>query len=120
MEGRRPQYSHRDQPHDLEELLGPIVQAGTNLLHVSDGHFDRPAFPGSDRILAVWVKELTEPPTIAVGSAGLEPTGLPSSKPDLTRLTERIEQEEFDLIAVGRWLLADPEWFSRLKTTYSS
>lgn len=101
-------------PHDLEELLGPIVQAGATLLHASDAHFDRPAFAGSDRSLAVWVKELTELPTIAVGSVGLEPTGLPSSEPDLRRLTERIEQEEFDLVAVGRRLLVDAAWVSRL------
>ncbi|MGY0561611.1 MULTISPECIES: hypothetical protein [unclassified Luteimonas] len=60
------------------------------------------------------IRRALDETTIAVGSVGLEPTGLPSSEPDLTRLAERIEQEEFDLIAVGRRLLADAAWVSRL------
>jgi 2,4-dienoyl-CoA reductase-like NADH-dependent reductase (Old Yellow Enzyme family) len=30
-------------------------------------------------------------------------------------LIERLEREEFDLIAVGRALLADPEWVNKIR-----
>lgn len=101
-------------PHDLEVLLGPIVQAGVTLLHASDGHYDRPAFQGSDRSLAVWVKELTELPTIAVGSVGLLPSGRPDPAFDPTLLIRRLDAEEIDLVAIGRRILLEPAWVASL------
>ncbi len=41
-----------------------------------------------------------------------------SSEPkDVNELVRRMEREEFDLIAVGRAILADPDWVSKIKGT---
>lgn len=34
---------------------------------------------------------------------------------DLTALVERLKSKEFDLIAVGRALLGDPEWLDKVR-----
>ncbi len=34
---------------------------------------------------------------------------------DLTPLLEQFERQEFDIVAVGRALLADPEWVNKVQ-----
>ena len=34
---------------------------------------------------------------------------------DLSELTRRLERGDFDLVAVGRALLQDPEWVKKIK-----
>ena len=34
----------------------------------------------------------------------------------LARLLERLDRQEFDLVAIGRALLADPEWPRKLQS----
>lgn len=71
---------------------------------------------------AGWAKKITGKPSISVGSVGLSgeftaiygPDG--SSTPaSLDALIERMEAGEFDLIAVGRALLQDPEWALKVR-----
>jgi 2,4-dienoyl-CoA reductase-like NADH-dependent reductase (Old Yellow Enzyme family) len=38
-----------------------------------------------------------------------------SSQSKTSELLHRLENEEFDLVAVGRALLADPHWFKKMK-----
>jgi len=76
-----------------------------------------PEFEGSDLNLAGWAKKLTGLPTISVGSVALG-TGFDPSKgagrtaetASIDPLLERMERGDFDIIAVGRSLLANPEW----------
>ena len=62
------------------------------------------------------MKKLTGLPTISVGSVGLtsEFTGAfrgeGSAAGKLDETIERLDRGEFDLVAVGRALLQDPEW----------
>ena len=103
-------------PQEMEEWLAPLVEAGTDIIHCSQRRFWEPEFEGSELNFAGWARKLTGRPTITVGSVGLNGEFLAafkgaSSQPDsLDKLLRRLERDEFDLVAVGRALLADPEW----------
>ena len=106
---------------EMEAWLRPLVDAGTDILHCSQRRFWEPEFEGSELNFAGWARKLTGRPTITVGSVGL--TGEftdalrkgESSKPaSLDSLLHRLERDEFDLVAVGRALLADPRWAQKL------
>jgi 2,4-dienoyl-CoA reductase-like NADH-dependent reductase (Old Yellow Enzyme family) len=108
-------------PQELEKWLAPLVEAGIDVVHCSQRRFWEPAFDGSDLNVAGWVKKLTGKPTISVGSVGLSGEftatyGGEVSKPaSLDRLVEMMERGDFDLIAVGRALLQDPEWVQKVR-----
>ncbi|MPS67331.1 MAG: NADH:flavin oxidoreductase [Novosphingobium sp.] len=108
-------------PDELESLLTPIAEAGVDLFDVSTRVFSAPAFDGSDLSLAGWVKRLTGRPTIAVGGVGLS-RDLQTSFAQRTVMTnnlplvaERLAKGEFDLVAVGRALLMDPQWVCKMR-----
>ncbi|MGB3893493.1 NADH:flavin oxidoreductase [Mycolicibacter sinensis] len=112
-----------DDPTQLQELLNPLVEAGVDVLHPSTRRHYVPAFPDydADLSLAGWTKKVTGVPVIAVGSVGLE-TQFRSEKrgeviapAPVDRLVEQFEAGEFDVVAVGRALLADPTWVNRLR-----
>lgn len=105
-----------DSPEQLAEWLTPLVRAGADSFHVSTRRFWEPAFPGNELSPAAWVRRLTGKPVIAVGSVmlntdfkahdgKLRSTLNPES---LQRAGDGIEQGEFDMIAIGRALLANP------------
>jgi 2,4-dienoyl-CoA reductase-like NADH-dependent reductase (Old Yellow Enzyme family) len=109
-------------PADLEQLLGPLVTAGVDLFHCSTRRFWQPEFPDSDLNLAGWTRKLTGRPTVTVGSVGLAAEFLLAPGPDhtvgpsnLDQLLTRLERDEFDLVAVGRALLADPAWAVKVR-----
>jgi len=108
-------------PEELEQFLAPLVEAGVDIFHCSTRRFWEPEFPGSDLNLAGWVKKLTGKPTITVGSVGLDVEfngafrGQNSDVADIGELIERLDQEQFDLVAVGRSLLADPHWAAKIR-----
>jgi hypothetical protein len=70
---------------------------------------------------AGWAKKVTGAPTISVGSVGLSGDfinafgGESSTSIELDKLIGRMEREEFDLIAVGRALITDPDWVSKVR-----
>ncbi len=105
-----------ETPEELERFLAPFVDAGVDIFHASTRRYREPEFPGSDLNLAGWTKKLTGKPAITVGSVGLDSdflgafAGKSAAPAGLEDLLERLEREEFDLVAVGRALLADPEW----------
>lgn len=120
-------YSARiaDSPSELVQWLQPLVHAGVNVLHCSQRRFWDPEFPLIDGEkglnLAGWAKKLTGATTISVGSVALsesffERSRLSNSFAGMDELVRRMEREEFDLIAVGRALLADPEWVAKVST----
>ncbi|KHL24863.1 1,2-oxophytodienoate reductase [Croceibacterium mercuriale] len=112
-------------PAEMQEWLQPLVDAGVDILHCSQRRFWEPEFPeldGEDGLnFAGWAKKITGLPTISVGSVGLSGeflgsfAGEASHKTDLDRLVARMERGEFDLIAVGRALLADPHWALKVR-----
>jgi len=112
-------------PAELDAWLSPLVDAGVDVLHCSQRRFWDPEFPEIDGEnglnFAGWAKKVTGAATISVGSVGLSGEflasfgGETSSPVGVERLAERLEREEFDLIAVGRALIADPDWVSKVR-----
>jgi 2,4-dienoyl-CoA reductase-like NADH-dependent reductase (Old Yellow Enzyme family) len=102
---------------ELDRLLAPLVNSGLDALHASARRFWEPAFPDSDLTLAGWTKKLTGLPTIAVGSVTLGTdmqtsfrTDASSGTEGIDRLLDCMDRDEFDLIAIGRSLIVNPEW----------
>jgi len=111
-----------ETPEQLAAFLEPLTTAGVDIYHCSTRRFWEPEFEGSDLNLAGWVKLLTGRPTITVGSVGLNEefmrsfaSGQATQVTGLGGLIERLEQNEFDLVAVGRSLLVDPEWAMKIR-----
>ncbi|MBY8886645.1 NADH:flavin oxidoreductase [Streptomyces sp. PTM05] len=109
-----------DTPEQLEAILTPLSEAGVDAFHASTRRYWDPAFDGSDLNLAGWTKKLTGKPVITVGSVGLNEEfsasfrGKGSSVRGIEDLLDRLERDEFDLVAVGRALLQDPEWAAKV------
>jgi 2,4-dienoyl-CoA reductase-like NADH-dependent reductase (Old Yellow Enzyme family) len=104
-------------PAELNAFLEPLCNAGVNLFHCSTRRFREPEFPDSNLNLAGWTKKLTGRPTITVGSVTLNEDMTKSFATDhdagivgIDELLERLERGEFDLVAVGRSLIANPSW----------
>jgi 2,4-dienoyl-CoA reductase-like NADH-dependent reductase (Old Yellow Enzyme family) len=103
-------------PEELAAWLEPFARAGVDIFSVSDMRYDRPLFDGSALGFAGWVRKLIGLPVIAAGGIGMSgdimtsfggEIGVPQPVDDVAR---RIEAGEFDIVAVGRALIADPEW----------
>ncbi|WP_203338174.1 alpha/beta fold hydrolase [Nocardioides limicola] len=106
-------------PDELARMLEPIVAAGASVLHPSTRRYWTPAFEGSDRTLAGWTRHLTGLPVIAVGSIGVTaPARSEETDRDgvsLAPLVDLVTSGEVDLVAVGRALVSDPEWASKVR-----
>lgn len=113
-------------PSELSEVLGPLVDAGVDVFHVSTRRHWLPGFPDAAdghpvKGLAGWTKELTCRPVITVGAVGVD-TVFVSKGPALEVpieqrldiLREQYERGEFDVVALGRALLADAEWVGKM------
>ncbi|MGD8862915.1 MAG: NADH:flavin oxidoreductase [Myxococcales bacterium] len=109
-------------PQELERFLSPLSEAGVDIFHCSTRRFWESEFPEqSDENLAGWTRRLTGKPVITVGSVGLDGefiasfVGQGSRRVGIEQLEERFERGEFDLVAVGRALLQDPEWVEKVQ-----
>ena len=112
-------------PDELGRWLCPLADAGVDLFHCSQRRFWTPEFPeidGEEGLnLAGWAKKLTGAATISVGSVGLSGDFVHAfhddhSKPTgIDGLLRRMERDEFDLIAVGRALITNPDWPKRIR-----
>ncbi|MBF9068251.1 NADH:flavin oxidoreductase [Streptacidiphilus fuscans] len=109
-----------ETPEELEAILAPIAAAGVDAFHASTRRYWIPEFEGSDLNLAGWTKKLTGKPAITVGSVGLDGdfihafAGEGSPVQGIDNLLDRMERDEFDMVAVGRALLQDPEWAAKV------
>jgi 2,4-dienoyl-CoA reductase-like NADH-dependent reductase (Old Yellow Enzyme family) len=113
-----------ETPAALERLLVPLAEAGVDIFHASTRRFWQPEFEDSSLNLAGWTRKLTGRPVISVGSVGLDgadfmeqlrgdSTG--ATVGSLDELLRRMDADEFDLIAVGRALLSDPQWPTKVR-----
>ncbi|RYJ39123.1 MULTISPECIES: NADH:flavin oxidoreductase [Flavobacterium] len=114
-------YKLAKNPQELEAWLTPLVDAGVDIIHASQRRFWEPEFEDSDLNFAGWAKKVTGAPTITVGSVGLSGdffgafAGESSQPTSLEELNRRFDRGDFDLVAVGRPLLSDPNWVAKIK-----
>ncbi|MEO5926475.1 MAG: NADH:flavin oxidoreductase [Bryobacteraceae bacterium] len=108
---------------ELDRFLSPMVAAGVDVFHASMRRFWEPAFESSSLTLAGWTKKLTGLPTIAVGSVTLGTdmmtsfgTDDPAACTGMDALLDCMERDEFDMIAIGRALIANPAWPRTVQT----
>jgi 2,4-dienoyl-CoA reductase-like NADH-dependent reductase (Old Yellow Enzyme family) len=116
-------------PQDLETAMTAFKAAGIDMIHCSTRRFWEPEFEGSELGFAGWAKKVSGLPTIAVGSVtlntdfttvaddskGLRGWAVASPEANLGAVVERIARGEFDMIAVGRALLANPDWLRKVE-----
>ncbi|MER7767131.1 NADH:flavin oxidoreductase [Kitasatospora sp. NPDC096140] len=109
-----------ETPQELEAILTPLAEAGVDAFHASTRRYWLPEFDDSDLNLAGWTRKLTGRPTITVGSVGLDGDfvrafmGEGAPVQGIDNLLDRLERDEFDLVAVGRALLQDPQWAAKV------
>jgi 2,4-dienoyl-CoA reductase-like NADH-dependent reductase (Old Yellow Enzyme family) len=102
---------------DLAVFVRALKDAGVDVLHASTRNALDPAFEAEGpKTLAGWSRELSGLPVIAVGKVT---TTLPMDEAygedkdvitDPAPYLDLIERDETDLLAVGRALLANPDW----------
>ena len=105
-------------PGELAALVEPLAAAGVDIFHCSTRRFWEPEFAGDSRNLAGWVRALLGRPTMTVGSVTLAtdfkaPGGKIHAVPaaeHIALLEAGLARGDFDLVAIGRALLANPDW----------
>ncbi|MBL4910017.1 MAG: NADH:flavin oxidoreductase [Alteromonadaceae bacterium] len=109
-------------PEQLTEFLQPLVAAGVDIFHCSSRRFWQAEFEGSNLNLAAWTQKITKKPSITVGSVGLDndfmdgtQTFAEAKPASLDALESKMANNEFDLVAVGRALIANPDWANKVK-----
>jgi 2,4-dienoyl-CoA reductase-like NADH-dependent reductase (Old Yellow Enzyme family) len=120
-------------PDELSRFLEPLAAAGLDAFHCSTRRFWDPEFEGSDMNLAGWTKKLTGKPTVTVGSVSLDvdfvvslgrsPKPESSAKDgngvgrgaEMDHLEAMLARGDFDLVAVGRAMLADSSWAAKVR-----
>lgn len=114
-----------ETPEELGEFLSYLVKAGVDIFHCSQRRFWEAEFEGSDLNLAGWTKKLTGKDTITVGSVSLNADFLPEPGDkvfkageiaSLDGLAKMLARDEFDLVAVGRAMIANPDWANRVQS----
>jgi len=110
-----------ETPKEWEAVVTPLADAGLDAFHVSQRRFWEGEF-GSDMNLAGWTKKITGKTTITVGSVTLNNSmaemlaGRGSEYANnLKPLLAGIERGDFDFVAVGRALIANPDWPQRVQ-----
>ncbi|MFY0699528.1 MAG: 12-oxophytodienoate reductase, partial [Bermanella sp.] len=77
-----------------------------------------------DLNLAGWTQKITGKPAITVGSVGLNADFMPkpgestfreAETASLEQLLDRMDKQEFDLVAVGRALITNPDWVNKVQ-----
>lgn len=110
-------------PDELRMAIAALEHAGVDLFHVSTRRFYWPEWDGSDLSLAGWTSAVGTKPVITVGSIGVrdllfgapgDPEGL-DPLASLDELARRFVRGDFALAAVGRAMIADPDWVNRLR-----
>jgi 2,4-dienoyl-CoA reductase-like NADH-dependent reductase (Old Yellow Enzyme family) len=107
---------------ELNAFFNILKNAGADFLHCSNRRFWEGEFSENGLNLAGIAKEATGLPSISVGSVGLDKDFIKlyagdhqTQTADLGKLYSKMNNKEFDLIAVGRALLSDPEWANKVE-----
>ncbi|HWW63381.1 MAG TPA: 12-oxophytodienoate reductase [Sphingomonadaceae bacterium] len=109
---------------ELGIMLAALRAAGATVLHASTRRFWEAEWPGSDLNLAGWARKLSGLPAITVGSVGLSADVMESLfgeevsgqvEAGVRELTRRFAGQEFDLVSIGRSLIADPDWVKKIR-----
>ncbi|HEX4533940.1 MAG TPA: NADH:flavin oxidoreductase, partial [Rhizomicrobium sp.] len=114
-----------NDPKELERFLAPLTKAGVDMFHCSTRRFWEPEFPetGSDMNLAGWTKKVSGLPTITVGSVSLSDDFInayrgkaaETDEAHMDNLVRMMERGDFDLVAVGRALIVNPDWANKVR-----
>lgn len=115
-------------PQELAQIVEPLTDAGVDIFHCSTRRYWEPAFVDSDLCLCAWVRRLSGRPTIAVGSITLgndfkSAAGKQLAAPapeQIVDIERRLGAGSFDLIALGRALLANPDWVRLVQSGQSA
>jgi 2,4-dienoyl-CoA reductase-like NADH-dependent reductase (Old Yellow Enzyme family) len=111
-------------PDELKTMLNTIEKAGADVFHASTRRFFTPEWPGSTMGLAGWTKSMTTLPVIACGSVGVDTDIMDNflvreaqrtGEAGVAELMRRFNNDEFDLISVGRANIGDPDWVSKVR-----
>jgi len=103
-------------PQDMENVLLPLKDAGIDIFHASTRRFWLPEFDDSDLNLAGWTRKITDAPTMTVGNIGLVTRELFGDGPEsIHELMRRYNNGEFDMVAIGRPLISDPDWCQKVR-----
>lgn len=117
-----PDYEARlaTTPDDLARYLQPLADAGVDMFDASTRRFWQAEFDGSPLNLAGWAKTLTGKPVMTVGSVSLDmPLQSRGARvkdiatvtgDNLVRLMEMFNRGDFDVVGVGRAIIANPDW----------
>lgn len=109
-----------ETPDELEAFTRIMVDAGVDVFHCSTRRYWENEF-GSEQNLAAWTKKVSGKPTITVGSIGMTGEhidtlmGDGSNAASLDHLLELFDRGDFDLIAVGRGMLVNPDWANKVR-----
>lgn len=114
-------------PDELKSILLPLRDAGVDMFHASTRRFHRPEWADNTLGLAGWARNVTGCPVITVGGVGILGSGVRNEIRDygpdevgeatlgsLSELLKRFGAGEFDLVAVGRAGIGDPDWVAKV------
>lgn len=109
-----------DNAEELAEVLCPLAEAGVDVFDASVRYYNRAAFEGDPACLAGLAKRVTGKLSMAVGGVGINQGMYDKDKPaavvsDFGPLLDRFAAGEFDLVAVGRAMIGDPEWAHKFR-----
>jgi len=109
-----------ETPDELATILGALAGAGVDVFDASTRRFWAPAFAGSPDSLAAWTRRLSGRLAMAVGCVGLDQPhqskvyrtkdNVAAEVTDVDHVVQAMARGDFDLVCVGRALLADPDW----------
>ena len=109
-------------PAEMAAWLEPLADAGVDIFHCSQRRYWEPEFTDSNLNFAGWAKKLTGKVAISVGSVGLDGDFIgsfegqgPAPPVSIERLIERLDRGEFDLVSIGRAMIANPDWTERVR-----
>jgi 2,4-dienoyl-CoA reductase-like NADH-dependent reductase (Old Yellow Enzyme family) len=108
-------------PAQLETMVRILADAGVDIFDASTRRYQVPAFADSPLTLAGWTKKLSGKPCMAVGGVGLQKDlqgtfeNGSEAFDNLADIRSRIASGEFDLVAVGRSILGDPDWVNKVE-----
>jgi 2,4-dienoyl-CoA reductase-like NADH-dependent reductase (Old Yellow Enzyme family) len=108
-------------PAQLESMVRILADAGVDIFDASTRRYQVPAFADSPLTLAGWTKKLSDKPCVAVGGVGLQKDlqgtfeNGSEAFDNLGDVRSRIASGEFDLVAVGRSILGDPNWVDKVE-----